>query len=94
MEAGALQAAFMRSEAMRPVPGGTRAPRTSQAGMQCQARAVPGPHTTPAPSGPIPPPPSFRFQTRFVHDISIAGTEHGSVFMDGSGVDLNLDHHR
>jgi hypothetical protein len=29
-----------------------------------------------------------------VHDVSVSGTEHGSVFMDGTGYDLNLDHHR
>jgi hypothetical protein len=37
---------------------------------------------------------SFKVATRFIHDISVAGTEHGSVVMDGWGFDLNLDHHR
>ena len=43
---------------------------------------------------PSPRPPSFNISARFVHDISVAGTEHGSVFMDGGGVDLNMDHHK
>ncbi|KAI8466265.1 MAG: hypothetical protein J3K34DRAFT_460951 [Monoraphidium minutum] len=36
----------------------------------------------------------FKISTRFLHDISVSGTEQGSVFMDGYGHDLNLDHHR
>ncbi|GBF90605.1 hypothetical protein Rsub_03177 [Raphidocelis subcapitata] len=36
----------------------------------------------------------FKINTRFIHDVSVSGTEHGSVFMDGYGFDLNLDHHR
>lgn len=37
---------------------------------------------------------SFNITDRFVHDISVTGTEHGTVIMDGTGLDINLDHHR
>ena len=37
---------------------------------------------------------SFTIAAKFVHDLSVSATEHGSVFMSGSGRDLNLDHHR
>lgn len=36
----------------------------------------------------------FNQAVRFVHDISVAGTEQGSVFTQGYGADINLDHHR
>jgi hypothetical protein len=29
-----------------------------------------------------------------VHDLTVADTEFGTVFMDGSGVDVNFDHHK
>jgi hypothetical protein len=37
---------------------------------------------------------SFNITDRFVHDISVTGTEHGTVIMNGAGLDINLDHHR
>lgn len=37
---------------------------------------------------------SFNITDRFVHDISVTGTEHGTVIMNGAGFDINLDHHR
>ena len=37
---------------------------------------------------------SFRIDARFIHDVSVSGTEHGAVVMDGAALDLNLDHHR
>eukprot|EP00879_Flechtneria_rotunda_P032519 GHRR01035736.1.p1 GENE.GHRR01035736.1~~GHRR01035736.1.p1 ORF type:complete len:835 (+),score=148.35 GHRR01035736.1:180-2684(+) len=37
---------------------------------------------------------NFQYTDRFVHDITICGTEHGTVFMNGGGYDINLDHHR
>ena len=39
-------------------------------------------------------PRSFRVNTRMAHDLTVSDTEQGSVFMDGSGEDLNFDHHR
>jgi autotransporter-associated beta strand protein len=35
---------------------------------------------------------NFSLQTRFYHDLTVEDTT-GSVFMKGSGVDLNFDHH-
>jgi hypothetical protein len=35
----------------------------------------------------------FDFQTRFIHDISVASSA-GNVFEDGKGLDLCFDHHR
>ncbi|KAF8072832.1 hypothetical protein HT031_000492 [Scenedesmus sp. PABB004] len=37
---------------------------------------------------------NFVITHRFVHDVTVAGTEHGSVFSGGRGLDLNLDAHR
>lgn len=37
---------------------------------------------------------SFNITDRFVHDISVTGTEHGSVVFNGVGYDINLDHHK
>ncbi|WIA28982.1 hypothetical protein OEZ86_011499 [Tetradesmus obliquus] len=37
---------------------------------------------------------NFNITDRFVHDISVTGTEHGTVIMNGAGFDINLDHHR
>ena len=36
----------------------------------------------------------FRVATPYVHDLSLEGFAHGNVFRKGSGVLLNLDHHR
>lgn len=36
----------------------------------------------------------FNVQTRFVHDISVEWYSLHTVFADGRGVDLNMDHHR
>lgn len=36
---------------------------------------------------------NFDFQTRFVHDLTVAHC-HGNVFCDGRGEDLSLDHHK
>lgn len=35
----------------------------------------------------------FDFQTRFIHDVTVAHC-HGNVFCDGRGEDLSLDHHK
>jgi hypothetical protein len=35
----------------------------------------------------------FDFQTRFIHDLTVAHC-HGNVFCDGRGEDLSLDHHK
>ena len=35
----------------------------------------------------------FHFQTRFIHDLTVAHC-HGNVFCDGRGEDLSLDHHK
>ncbi|GBF97581.1 hypothetical protein Rsub_10717 [Raphidocelis subcapitata] len=37
---------------------------------------------------------NFRIDVRMAHDLTVADTEFGSVFMDGSGLDLAMDHHR
>lgn len=37
---------------------------------------------------------NFNITDRFVHDLSVSATEHGTVFMNGQGYDINLDHHR
>ncbi|MCP4093625.1 MAG: hypothetical protein GY747_09260 [Planctomycetes bacterium] len=36
----------------------------------------------------------FRFNTRFIHDLGLSANHSGNVFSNGSGVDLNFDHHR
>jgi hypothetical protein len=36
----------------------------------------------------------FRFDTRFIHDLGLSANHSGNVFSNGSGVDLNFDHHR
>ena len=36
----------------------------------------------------------MRFEARYVHDFSLAGTEHGTVLVNSSGADVNFDHHR
>lgn len=36
---------------------------------------------------------NFDFQTRFIHDLTVAHC-HGNVFCDGRGEDLSLDHHK
>lgn len=36
---------------------------------------------------------NFDFQTRFIHDLTVARC-HGNVFCDGRGEDLSLDHHK
>jgi len=36
----------------------------------------------------------FRYDTRFVHDLSVDWYVLHSVFENGAGVDLNMDHHR
>ena len=36
----------------------------------------------------------FDVETRFVHDLCVAGLACGNVFRDGSGQSLNFDHHR
>lgn len=36
----------------------------------------------------------FKIQTQFVHDLSVEGLAHGTVFEKGSGQSLNFDHHR
>lgn len=36
----------------------------------------------------------FRFETRYVHDLSVEGFANGNVFTKGSGVEINCDHHR
>ena len=37
---------------------------------------------------------NFTISKEFLHDVSIEWYTHGNVFSDGSGSDLNLDHHR
>jgi hypothetical protein len=37
---------------------------------------------------------NFRVETPYVHDLSVEGFAYGNVFRKGSGVMLNLDHHR
>ena len=37
---------------------------------------------------------NFTFGKEFLHDLSIEWFTHGNVFSDGSGVDMNMDHHR
>ena len=37
---------------------------------------------------------NFRFETRYVHDLTVEGRANGNVFRNGSGVALNFDHHR
>ena len=37
---------------------------------------------------------NFSIGKEFLHDLSVEWYTHGNVFSDGSGVDLNLDHHR
>ena len=36
---------------------------------------------------------NFDFQTRFIHDLTVARC-HGNVFCEGRGEDLSLDHHK
>jgi hypothetical protein len=36
----------------------------------------------------------FKIETEFVHDLTVEGMASGNVFAGGSGVRLNLDHHR
>jgi pectate lyase-like protein len=36
----------------------------------------------------------FRFDTKFIHDLGVSKNHAGNVFSNGSGVDLNFDHHR
>lgn len=36
----------------------------------------------------------FRFNSRFIHDLGLSANHSGNVFSNGSGVDLNFDHHR
>jgi hypothetical protein len=36
----------------------------------------------------------FRFDTRFIHDLGVSCNHAGNVFSNGSGIDLNFDHHR
>jgi len=36
----------------------------------------------------------FRFNTSFIHDLAVSKNHAGNVFSNGSGVDLNFDHHR
>jgi hypothetical protein len=36
----------------------------------------------------------FNFQTRYVHDLSVDKFAMGSVFHDGKGIDVNMDHHK
>lgn len=43
---------------------------------------------------PSPPPRSVNISVRYVHDISVSGTEHGTVVHNTLGYDLNFDHHR
>lgn len=35
----------------------------------------------------------FRFETRFMHDITVSNGSAGNVAMNGSGIDICLDHH-
>ena len=37
---------------------------------------------------------NFRFETTYVHDLTVEGFAHGNVFRNGSGRSINLDHHR
>jgi hypothetical protein len=37
---------------------------------------------------------NFRMNTRFVHDLSVDKFATANVFRAGSGVDLNMDHHK
>ena len=36
----------------------------------------------------------FRFDTKFTHDLSVDWFAMHSVFSEGSGIDMNMDHHR
>lgn len=36
----------------------------------------------------------FRFDNTFIHDITVQFLAHGNVFSNGSGVNVNFDHHR
>jgi len=36
----------------------------------------------------------FSFNTKFIHDLGVSANHAGNVFANGSGVDLNFDHHR
>jgi hypothetical protein len=36
----------------------------------------------------------FRFDTLYMHDLTVEGRANGNVFRDGSGISLNFDHHR
>lgn len=36
----------------------------------------------------------FRFDTTYVHDLTVEGFANGNVFASGSGVAINCDHHR
>jgi hypothetical protein len=36
---------------------------------------------------------NFRFETRYVHDLSVEGFSCGNVFEKGKGVAINFDHH-
>ena len=36
----------------------------------------------------------FQFETKFIHDLTVAGGSVGSVFSNGRGPDLSLDHHK
>ncbi|MDX6766062.1 MAG: glycosyl hydrolase family 28-related protein [Candidatus Methylacidiphilales bacterium] len=36
----------------------------------------------------------FRFETTYVHDLTVEGYANGNVFTKGSGVAINCDHHR
>lgn len=37
---------------------------------------------------------NFRFDTHYVHDISVDSLPNGNVFSHGSGLNINFDHHR
>ena len=36
----------------------------------------------------------FQFETKFIHDLTVTGGSVGSVFSNGRGPDLSLDHHK
>ena len=36
----------------------------------------------------------FRFGVKFIHDLGVSANHAGNVFENGSGVDLNFDHHK
>ena len=37
---------------------------------------------------------NFKFETKYVHDLTVEGMASGNVFMKGSGVSIDFDHHR